>query len=216
MDGNGILLWVAGIALVLTAIQAANRSRADARELLVVCSVILVAAAVCWLWAPAIAGYVAAGGYAVAIVCPALLTVAFQGALDRRRWISARALSWLLLVLRPTAGMRSFTAMGLAAAEAETGDIEAAQQLLAPAEGASEAARRAITVMRLHVAQRWDELLAVIDAIDPEERDRDPMLAMYRLRALGEVGRIDEIAHEYRTLGLRGRSAIRACTTWCG
>ncbi|MBA2479864.1 MAG: rhomboid family intramembrane serine protease [Planctomycetes bacterium] len=204
MDANEVLLWVAGISLILTALQA---SRSQGSELIAMAVGIAIASATCYLIAPGVAGYVAFALYGVVILLPGVLAAAFQSAIDRRRWRTVRLVAILLRLVRPTAAMRLFTGMGLATARAEVGDLTGAERLLRAAPNAPTAGNRATEVWRLHLTQRWEELLSFVDAVDAGDRIAEPVLSMYRIRALGEMGRPDDLVREYGVLEASGALA---------
>jgi len=193
MDLNHIALWLAGIPALSLFWRSA---RAPHRPLgwMAVTAFVLLSELVGWLAFREYAGYVSAALAFLLITLPLWLHGAAGRAGNRFEFQRARRLFGLAALLHPLddwpSAPRLYEAFSLAHA-GKIGDAEALLRVLARGSGSSATVAEA---QRLRLLGRWRELRALAEQSGLAEIGREPTLLALYLRALGELGAIDELA----------------------
>ena len=193
MDLNHIALWLAGIPALSLFWRSA---RAPHRPLgwMAVTAFVLLSELVGWLAFREYAGYVSAALAFLLITLPLWLHGAAGRAGNRFEFERARRLFGLAALLHPLddwpSAPRLYEAFSLAHA-GKIGDAEALLRILARGSGSSATVAEA---QRLRLLGRWRELRALAERSGLTEIGREPTLLALYLRALGELGAVDELA----------------------
>ncbi len=174
-------------------VQGARASRRP-WDWIVVSGLVLVVASSGWLLFPESVGYVAGVLSILLITLPSWTTSLASRANQRGRYGQARLLSTFAAVLHPTASFRAMPRLFEAFEVAQTGNInEAAALLQALASGEGRVASSAFA-HRLRILGRWREVKGLVESTTLLSKRPDPALVTVYLRALGELGYIDELA----------------------
>jgi rhomboid protease GluP len=193
MDLNRIALWSAAIPAVSLLWRSA-RSPRRAFGWLTVSLFVLCAGAVGWFLFPDSVGFVTAALMLVFFVAPASLSNAASRAGEQQNYARASFLARLAALLHPADGWRVkprlYQAFQLAQA-GQTGEADALLQILARGEGETAAIAAA---QRLTISGRWRELKSLAERAGLLALRTRPTLMMLYLRALGELGFIDDLA----------------------
>ncbi len=193
MDLNRIALWFAAIP-ALTLFWRSLRGPRRSLDWLVVSVIVLLSAALGWVFFRDGAGFVATALLLLLFVIPASLSNSAARASERQRYGRAHVLSRLASVLHPVERWRVtprvYRAFQLAQA-GQVGEAEALLQILARGDG--EAASTA-AAHRLRILARWRELKSLGERQGLLALRAQPTLMMLYLRALGELGYVDDLA----------------------
>lgn len=151
--------------------------------------------------APRLAGWFGFAVWGPLVLGPALAVGAMNRHLAQGRFRAARRMADLAYRLHPSGEWREVPALLQAFELERDGREEEARRLLRTlADGATGTARHAF----LHLMQldgRWGDLLEWLER--HSDRDvllRDPDVAAMRVRALGELGAVEEMVDAYRAL----------------
>ncbi len=197
MDLNHIALWLAAVP-ALSLLWYSARSPRRAFDWLIVSVLVLSVLAVGWFAFRESAGYVGLALVVLTFILPARLSNAAVRAAEEQRYARARLLARVASLLHPTENWRVTTRMYEAFALAQSahiGDAEALLQVLARGSGdiASVAAGQ-----RLALMNRWRELKSFGEREGLFALHTRPTLFLLYVRALGELGSIEELARFLR------------------
>jgi rhomboid protease GluP len=207
MDLNHLLLWFAGIS----AASLCWRSIRVGRRMLswtLVSSLVLLIGLLSWWLFPEVAGEIATLFMVLLLLIPARLSQAATRAGEQQRYGRARRLAQAAALLHPVADWRLlprvFHAFELAQA-GQLAEAEARLQLLARTNSSIAPTAQA---QRLRLLGRWRELKELAERQGLLTLRTQPALFSLYLRALGELGCIDELARfllaQERTLPASG------------
>ena len=197
MDLNDVALWLAAL---FTLSQFARSVRALDRQLgwVIVSVVIGCISGSAWLWFRDSAGYVSAALALGLISAPAWAHNSASRALRQFDYRRARAFAYVAAGLHPFDGWpalpRLFHAFQLAH-EGKTAEADTLLEAVALGEGSAATVAR---VQRLQILGRWRELKESVEKAGlPTLQRESSVLALY-LRALAELGQVDEMAEFMR------------------
>jgi len=207
MDLNHILLWFAGIS----AASLCWRSVRIGRRMLswtLVSSLVLLIGLVGWWLFPDVAGEVATLFLVLLLLIPSRLSQAATRASEQQRYGRARRFAQCAALLHPVADWRVlprvFHAFELAQA-GQLAEAEARLQLIARTNSSIAPIAQA---QRLRLLGRWRELKELAERQGLLTLRTQPALFALYLRALGELGCIDELSRfllaQERTLPATG------------
>jgi rhomboid protease GluP len=196
MDQNSVYLPLAAFSSLVLFVRALRQRAwgwASATGL------VLLVAGVGELLFPARVGYVA-GAIWLALVALPSLGYGLMGRLgNRQRYAAAARVAAIIRLLHPMDGWWDRPRILRALALAQAGAFSEASALLIALEQTSPRYAREARMHRLRMESRWDEVLAWLRARIPDaDLMSDPALLFVYLRALGEVGELDELVSRYR------------------
>jgi len=197
MDLNQIALWLAGLPAATLFWKSA---RAPHRPIgwMVVSALVLLVALVGWFVVPGYAGYLAGALSLLFILLPTWIHNAAVRASNRVLYRRARRLFGFAALLHPLDGWldmpRLFQAFELAHV-GRTAEAEALLLVLSRGTGSIAALAEA---HRLRILGRWRELKALAEGNGLAAVGRDASLLVLYLRALGELGEVDQLAEFMR------------------
>jgi rhomboid protease GluP len=193
MDLNHIALWFAVIPAASLLWRSARAGR-RAIGWLLVSALVLVVALLGWFLFRDGAGYVALLFTVVVLFVPSQLSLAAARASEGQRYGRARFLAQLAALLHPTADWRVLPRVFHAFELAQTGQLgEAEARLQILARGSSSVATMA-AAQRLRLLGRWRELKSLGEREGLLALQTQPTLFALYVRALGELGFIDDLA----------------------
>jgi rhomboid protease GluP len=193
MDLNRIALWFAAVP-ALTLFWRSIRAVRRAKDWLIVSVLVLSSGGLGWFLFRDTAGFVAVALLLVLFVIPASLSNAAARASEQQKYGRARALSRLASLLHPIARWRVTPRVYHAFQLAQAGQIAEAEALLQViARGNGDMAPLA-AAHRLRILGRWRELKNLGAREGLLTLRTQPTLLMLYLRALGELGYIDDLA----------------------
>lgn len=196
MDQNSVYLPLAAFSSLLLLIRAL---RGRAWGWASATGLVLVVAGAGALLFPTIAGYVAGALWLGIVVLPSI-GLGLVGRLgNRQRYADAARLATVLRFLHPADGWWDRPRILRALALAQRGAFDEAAAMLEALEASSPRFAREARVHRLRMQSRWEDVLGWLRASVPQaEIAADPAVLFVYLRALGEVGEIDELVRSYR------------------
>ena len=151
-----------------------------------------------WLWFRGTAGYVGAALVLALILAPTWAHNAASRALRQFGYRRARWFAYVAATLHPFDGWpalpRLFHAFQLAH-EGKTTEADALLQVVAHGEGSAASIARA---QRLQILGRWRELKESVESAGLPALTREPSVLALYLRALGELGDVEELAEFMR------------------
>ena len=211
MDLNQIALWMAALP---AATLFWKNARAPHRPLgwLMVTALVVLTAIGGWFYFRSYAGYVAGALALLFVFLPTWANNAAARAGNRFQYGRARRFFTVAALFHPLDGWpampRLFEAFELAH-QGKTADAEALLRVLARGTGNTASIARA---QRLRILGRWRELKALAEQTGLLTLGRDPTLLVLYLRALGELGELDDLAEFMRAQepALLGTGALDA------
>ena len=191
MDQNSVYLPLAAFSSLVLFVRAV---RGRAWGWAVATGVVLLVAGAGALLFPARAGYVAGSIWLLFVAIPSI-GYGLVGRLgNRQRYADAARLASVLRFLHPADGWWDRPRLLRALALAQAGAFAEATALLETIEGSSKRLAREARVHRLRMESRWEDVLGWLRANVPEaEILADPAMLFVYLRALGELGELDEL-----------------------
>lgn len=196
MDQNSVYLPLAAFSSLLLFVRAL---RGRAWGWAISTGLVLAVAGAGLLFFPTTAGYFAGALWLLLVALPSL-GYGLVGRLgNHQRYAAAARLAGLLRLLHPGDGWWDRPRILRALALAQAGAFDEATAILEALEATSPRFAREARVHRLRMRSRWEDVLAWLRANVPEtERNADPALLFVYLRALGEMGELDELVRCYR------------------
>jgi rhomboid protease GluP len=197
MDLNRIALWFAALP-ALSLLWRSVRAGRHARGWSIVSALVLIVALVGWFAFRDSAGFAASSFMLVFMLVPSRLNNAALKASEQQRYTRARRLAQLAAVLHPVADWRVLPRVLRAFELAHTGRLADAEALLqVVARGHSSVALMA-AAQRLRLLGRWRELKSLAEREGLLALRTQPTLLVLYLRALGELGFVDDLAQFLR------------------
>ena len=197
LDLNHILLFVACISPLVLLAQT-WRSGGLYRAWRLASLAVLLVAGGAWLVAPEIAGFIGGGAWLALLVAPAVGTRKVAELANAQRYLLARRLARVLLVLHPASALRAQAELLRALQLAKQGNLSAALALLEPLRNNQTNVGRQATAQTFRLRGEWLNLAAwVRSELLPAVRRGDFALMPLYLRALGETGARDEMLLEF-------------------
>jgi rhomboid protease GluP len=179
------LMSISGMAIVITLMQRPK----GFPTWLVANAVVLLAGAASLLWSSPWSGAIVAGAFVPLVLAPGLLSLVAQRSILSNRKREAAFYSWLVAYLHPTARTR-FAAALMQAQSRDTvdGEVAALRALVERATPDQSA------MLQSRIARARDDWEGVLDSVRPSA---SVDLKSLEIRALGEVGRIDDMVRTY-------------------
>ena len=197
MDLNYIALWLSALPVLIQFLKSV-RARNPELGWIAVTSLVPLVAGAGWFAFREYAGYVTGSLVLAFIVAPTRLHEAASLAVRRFDYRRARVFSTLAALLHPVdewpALPRLYHAFQLAH-EGKTAESDALLQLIARGDGATASTARA---QRLRILARWKELRELGERAGLAGLSADPNLLILYLRALGELGEVEDMAEFMR------------------
>lgn len=198
MELDETLLWFALAGGVVTLLTGLRTWRAGDRVYLASGAFILALTGLVYLLAPSACGYAGTGAWLLLVLAPNLASRAAARSAARRdhRW----AIRWtqVVYVLHPSATVRQILRDRRAALDLFEGrfaDAEAAFRASAATKGVE---KHAVELSCLRVRADWEGTIAYYEAnVSDDDALAQPLLLHSYLRALGELGRRNDLVHTY-------------------
>ena len=193
MDLNRLALWFAAPTAVSFFLRSVRGQRRRL-DWTLASSVVLLAAGIGWFEFPESVGFVATALALLLIMIPSWATNAANRASKQAQYAKAHSLARLAALLHPRRDWRAMPELYRAfelAHEGKSGEAEALLQILARGGGSVAATARA---HRLRILGRWREIKNLVEHGGGAALDGDPTLLAIYVRALAELGYIDELA----------------------
>ncbi|OLE97583.1 MAG: hypothetical protein AUG75_06490 [Cyanobacteria bacterium 13_1_20CM_4_61_6] len=198
IDLNHILLFIACISPLVMLAQTLRRGGLYRPWRLASFAVLIVTGAA-WLVNADIAGYVGGGAWLALLLLPAIGIRKVSELASEQRFVPARRLSEPLRFLHPSAALRLQTELLRALELAQAGDLSGALAGLEPLRNNQTNVGRQAIAQSFRLRGEWGNLVAWIRSEVPAAiRRSDFALMPLYLRALGEVGMLDELVLEIR------------------
>jgi hypothetical protein len=178
---------------VLLAVSAILRRFLGRWGWVVANALVILGASLSLVFARQWAGAITAALFALLLVCPFALLLQAKAATQRGQWRKAARLQRWAVLLHPTA----WTRFGLALSRARSADPQQGYQA-ALAHIEATGTQKQMAFARLLLAQErrdWQALLSLARAGSVEFSEAKPR----EIRALGELGRLEEMVHTYRS-----------------
>ncbi len=193
MDLNRLALWFAAPTAVSFFLRSVNAKRRRL-DWTLASGVVLATAGIGWFKFPDSVGFVATALALLLIMFPSWASNAANRASKQARYGKARLLARIAALLHPRRDWRAmprlFEAFQLAH-EGKAAEADALLQVLAHEGGAVAAIALA---HRLRILGRWREIKLLVERSGGSALDGDPTLLAVYVRALAELGYIDELA----------------------
>lgn len=211
MPLDWIIFSLAVAYCVLLPLNIGRRGFSQAKGWLAKCILVLAAAGASWLLLPEQAPWITGGLWLIMLALPTLLARLANANALRARYDKAWRYARLVRLLHPFDGWRTNEAIIHALALAQGGAAErgaAALTRLLGDPGLPPSARPLIESHLCRLTGDWSRLAASGDATG---RSDDPAVLSMRLRALGETGRLRELAAAFHRGGLGPGVAYLNC-----
>ncbi|MEP7051874.1 MAG: rhomboid family intramembrane serine protease [Pseudomonadota bacterium] len=193
MDLNRLALWFAAPTAISFFVRSV-RAKRPRLDWMLVSGFVLLVAGVGWFEFQSSVGFVAMALVLVLIMLPSWAGNAASRASKRAEYARARWFARLAALLHPRRDWRQmavlYQAFGLAH-EGRAAEADALLQVLASGGGSAGAIARA---HRLRMLGRWREIKALVERSGGSALGDDPTLLAIYVRALAELGYIDELA----------------------
>ncbi len=194
LDYNRLLLFLAVLSPLVVLLRTARRGPQNRGWQAAGVGVLLVTA-VAWAIAPAFAGYIGGVVWLLFLFLPAVGLRKEGELVVAERYAFARRIVSLLRWLHPTAALRAEFLFLCAMEAAQAGESDRALRLLDQLRGADSRAGLQVIAQSFRIRGDW---LGLIDwcreFVPPMSLGREPVVLPLYLRALGEMGAIDELA----------------------
>ena len=197
MDLNHIAFWTAGLPAAMLFWRGVKRWP-EQSGWLAASGLVLSSLALGWFLFRADAGYVAASLALLLIFIPTWANNAALRASERQAYGRAHQLARLAALLHPADAWPTKPRLFLAFQFAQAGQLADAETLLGSLEKRGGELGSVAHVHRLRLFGRWRELIAYAEQRGLLALHTEPGLLMSYLRALGELGRIPEMARFMR------------------
>jgi len=197
MDLNTIALWLATVpagTLFLKSVRAPQR----ALGWVFVTALVLLCALCGWLLFPDSVGYLTGALALSFILLPTWIHNAAARASNHFQYGRARRLFRIAALLHPLDGWREMPRLFEAFELAHDGKLEEAVALLRILTQSTSSVAQVAEAHRLRLLGRWRELKALAERNGLATLKRDASLFVLYLRALGELGEVDNLAEYMR------------------
>ncbi len=195
LDLNHILLFVAIVSPLILLVRIARLRNPRNRGWRIAASIVLAACVVGWWLVPYLAGYIGGIFWCLLLVIPSLAERGIDTALRGQRFARARQIATLRRILHPW-NDTPFRASLLQALEfAGGGRLDLALDRLAAERQAQTPTGRFATALTFALTENWGGLVQWCRR-DLSIRSNPAVSALY-LRALGEIGALDELVLEF-------------------
>ena len=197
LDLNHILLFLACISPLVLLAQT-WRSGGLYRAWRLASVAVLLVAGGAWLLTPETAGFIGSGAWLALLVVPAVGARKVAELASAQRYLLARRLARVLLLLHPASALRAQAELLCALQLAKQGNLPAALALLEPLRNNQTNVGRQATAQTFRLRGEWLHLAGwVRSELLPAVRRSDFALMPLYLRALGETGARDEMLLEF-------------------
>jgi rhomboid protease GluP len=193
MDLNTIALWFSGFAASSLFLRSARAARRP-WDWLVVSALVLAAAGAGWFYFRDSAGYVAGALTLLLILMPTWMSNVANRANRQGRYGRARAFASLAAVLHPFGDLRATPRLLQAFELAHSGKVAEAEALLQLLAGGTGNVASNAAAHRLRILGRWRDAKSLIERSAFDSVRGDPARLAVYLRALAELGQVDELA----------------------
>ena len=201
MELDHVLLWMVGLSNGLLVLRLGGSARLRRTGWFRLALLLLVALAILhWRW-PGFAGLTVGPVWALFVLTPMLLSTAMRRAMLRGDFRLALLLARCVALLHPMDGMPRHVRLVGALRLLDAGRIEEAQARLASMEQTSDPLARNARVLLARALGAWDELAGWVEHGPRALLLADPAVFVGYLRALGELGRQDEMVALFNELG---------------
>lgn len=198
MDPSRLLSWAVGIVAATTLFRLAGMPRTGRGGWIAVHVLVL---AVLWIgawWKPDVAGYAAAGLWALLVLIPQLGDRLVARWIARQRWTAARRLSAAVAVLHPLDGWTDRPSLVRAYELLERGDVEAAAALVERRRSSKSPLARAAQAQLYGMRRDWAGLRAWVESsFDDDALRNEPVVVFHYLRALAESSDLEAMVTVY-------------------
>jgi rhomboid protease GluP len=199
IDLNHILLFISCVSPMVLLAQTWKRGGMNRGWRLAALAVLIVTG-VSWVLLPNMAGFVGGGAWVALMLVPAIAMRKATELAEQQRYTSAHRLARTLRFLHPADGLLEQSEMLRALEVAQRGDFASALELVAPLKNNHTDTGRQATALSFRLRADWKGLLAWLRAgLPPGTMQTDVGLQPLYLRALGEMGALDELLLEFTT-----------------
>ena len=154
-----------------------------------------------YLLRPEIAGYLAGGIWIGLVLIPTLLQRLVVRASIQQKHARARAIARVVAVLHPFDGFREQGELYRGLEAAQRGEVEEAAKIFDRLRASRSVLSRVGAMHYYRVTEQWEEFAVWTQQMAKEgELARNPSLLIHYLRALGELGKIEELVRTYHRL----------------
>lgn len=188
MDENLVLLLLTSLSCIAIGLRVLALRGRQGLPWAAACALVLATAGACYAIWPQLAGYVAAGLGALFVFIPMYAGSGVGRLTARRRFAAARRLARVARTLHPSREFRELPGYIDAVERLQRGEIDTR---VLSAEPPSTPLGRFVYLQTLRMTGRLAELVTFIEAQPDEVRRSDAALALYEVRALAELGRIE-------------------------
>ncbi len=196
MDENSVYLPLAAFSSLVLFVRAI---RGRTWGWAVATGLVLVVAGAGVLLFPRHAGHAAGSLWLLFVAIPSIGYGLVVRLGNRQRYADAARLASVLRFLHPADGWWDRPRLLRALALAQAGAFAEATAILESLEASSKRLAREARVHRLRMQSRWEDVLGWLRANVPEaEILGDPAMLFVYLRALGELGELDELVLSFR------------------
>jgi rhomboid protease GluP len=192
MDLNVILIQLVSFSCILLLLRASRLPRGW----VIVSAIILLVLAGAYYVAPAWAGFVSGGLWALLILLPIVGFARVNRLVSQERYSQARGLAMGLRWLHPVDGLFEYPQLLRGLELGHQGRLEEATQIFDRYGSAETLMGRTAIALLYRISARWDELLSWVEQNFQQKALNEPTLAVYYLRALGETGKLEQLIQE--------------------
>jgi len=204
LDLDSILVWIVGLNSTFGIVLQWRRFGFRYPGWLGVHALVLVTLATGWLAGSGTPGALAAAVWITRVVVPLVLARWLPSLLVARRYRAAERVSKILATLHPMDGWREYPECIRILAGVQQGDLAGARARIGGVRDRDSQLARFATLHLLRAEGRFDEIVAWIESLgDPSRIPLSAELALQYERALGEVGRVEDMLRFHRDLEAR-------------
>ncbi len=192
MSLNFVLFFTAVLAAA-SALFVRLARRTTGAWLTSVLAVTVAIAAVGWFLFHDVAGYAAAGWFTLFVIVPSRLAWRVQQLLVAQKFPQAQRIARVLAVVHPTRAWRSAHGVIGALELNRQGRTDEAEALFASLGAGDDALARGAKLQLLRMRGDWSEILRITEPAAGSTATAMPDDVLLRIRALGELRRVDEM-----------------------
>jgi rhomboid protease GluP len=192
MDLNVIFIQLVSFSCVLLLLRSSRLPRGW----VIVSAVILLVLVGAYYFAPAWAGFISGGLWALLILVPIVGFAQVNRLVAQERFSQARRLAMGLRWLHPADGLFDYPQLLHGLELGHQGRLEEAIQIFDRYGAATTLMGRTAIALLYRISARWDELLIWVEHNFQQKVLNEPTLAAYYLRALGETGNLEQLIQE--------------------